>query len=101
MDKPTLTINGKVIEMPAVKARIWREVMALTAERKNISTVDFVERHCDVIAMAFNITKDDVLDNISVEDVLPTFNTILVYISSLITAKLGDTKKNVDVDVQV
>lgn len=99
MDKPTITINGNKIEMPKVKARVWREVMALTAERKNVSAADFVDRHCEVIALAFNVTKDDVLDNIFIDDVLPIFNAILAYVSELLFNKIGDSKKNVDVQV--
>ena len=102
MDKPTLTINGKKIEMLEPKARAWRESIKLSEQRNEILAVDFVNKHCEFIAAAFGVSVDDVLDNIDVVDVMPLFYDVLAYIMKRLWAKWTDDKKNegVNVDAQ-
>lgn len=98
MNKPTLTIDGKVIEMPPIKARVWREVMKFEDDRQELKlrSVDAVEKHCEVIAKVFDVTTDEVLDNLELQDVLPTYFAILNYVAVMLTEKLPNNKKNVD-----
>lgn len=94
MEKPTINISGTVLTMPEPKARIWREIIVFDEERKTIPAVDIVDKCCEVIALAFGhtLTKDDVLDNIEIGDVLPLYFEILRYILEMLTVKIG--KKN-------
>ena len=98
MDKPTITINGKQISLPPVKARFWREIIHFDEVREEIETKDFVDEHARIIALAFGVTQDEVLDNLSVDDILPTYAKTLRYVISLLSAKINkDTpKKNID-----
>ena len=92
MDKPTIMINGKQIDLPPVKARFWREIIRFDEVREEISSKDFVDEHAKIIALAFNVTQDEILDNLGVDDILPLYSNVLRYVIHLLSAKVG--KKN-------
>lgn len=96
MEKPTITIGGRKIEMPVKKARIWREVIKLDEELKDktIAAVDYVDRHCEFIALVFGVTVDEVLDNLDLEEVLPLYNEIVKEIVATLYKGFGEVKKN-------
>ena len=94
MDKPKITIDGKEIEMSTPKARLWREIIKFDAERKNLPVEDFVDDHAKIIASAFGITADEVLDNLKVEDILPTYFEVLSSVLLMLTAHMPTAKKN-------
>lgn len=92
MNTPTITINGKEIQMPKLTARVWKETTKINEKRKDLSYVDAINVYCEVIAIAFGVTADEVLDNLYVEDVMPKYFEVLKEIGALITSKLP--KKN-------
>lgn len=92
MDNPKITINGKEIELPPIKARLWREIIQFHENRKNISTADLMEKYCAIIALEFGVTTDDVLDNLNVEDVGRLYYDVFDVVANLLNAKIG--KKN-------
>lgn len=93
---PIITINGNQIELPPIKARTWREIMQYETQRKDhqIFTVDDVDKHCGIIALAFGVTAEEVLDNIDIADVIPTYYAVLRRIAAMLTEKLVVNKKN-------
>lgn len=94
MDKQLIIIDTKA--MPTIKARVWREVMKFEEERKEFSSTDAVEKYCEFIAKIFGITTDEVLDNLDLADVIPTYFAILNRIIAMLTEKLPSNKKNID-----
>lgn len=94
--KVTIKIAEKIIELPKIKAGMWREIMKFEEERKEIKAVDAVEKYCEVIATAFGITTDEVLDNLLIEEVVPKYYEILNAMLGMLTAKLGENKKNAE-----
>lgn len=94
MNKPIIEINGKKIELPPVKARVWREIIKFDEERKTILSADYVDKHCEIIALLFGVTKDEVLDNLEILEVIPLYSEILTYIVAMLSVGLGDGKKN-------
>ncbi len=96
MAKPIITINGRTIEMPAKKARIWREVIKLDEELKDktLAAADYVDRHCEFIALVFGVTVDEVLDNLDLEEVLPLYNEVVKEIVATLYKGFGEVKKN-------
>ena len=92
MATPTITINGKEIEMKKLTARIWRETTKENEKRKDLSSAEAIDIYCAVIATAFGVTADEVLDNLYIEDIMPKYFEVLNSINTLITAKLP--KKN-------
>lgn len=89
---PTLTVDGKEIEMAGVKARAWREIMAFEDKRKELTVSAAVDEYCRIIALAFGVTVDEVLDNLELADVLPKYFEVLDAVISMLTEKLS--KKN-------
>lgn len=92
MEKPKITINGKEIELPPIKARLWKEIMKFHAERKNIETADLMEKYCETIALAYGVTTDEVLDNLNIEDVGKTYYRVFDAVVEMLAGKID--KKN-------
>lgn len=92
MDRPTITIDGRKIELPEAKARIWREIIKFDETRKEIPTADFVDRHAEIIALAFGVTADEVLDNLEVGEILPVYLSVLTALLEMLTAKMSGKK---------
>lgn len=102
MDRPIIVIEGKPIEMPTPKARLWREIIKFEEERKNLTVEDFCDSHIAVLARAFGVTDDEICDSLTVDEVLPLYTTVLTYIMQLLTSKLKVSKKNIeDLEAQV
>lgn len=97
MERPTITINGNDIVMPEIKARVWREVMQFEEEHKGLKREEILlklEKFCGVIALAFGVTADEVMDNLNISDILPTYFAVLTAVASMLTEKLA--KKNTE-----
>lgn len=94
MEKPKITINDKEIEMPRIKARLWKTIMKFHEERKDIDNQNLVDKYAEIIALAFGVTTDEILDNFGVEDILPIYKEVFGTVVALLTAKLD--KKNVE-----
>ncbi len=101
MDRPTITIDGKTIDMPTPKARFWREIIKFEEGRKELTVEKFCDEHVNIIARAFGVTGEEVLDSLDVDEILPTYMNVLMYIMQLLTARLKVTKKNEDIEAQV
>lgn len=101
MDKPTITIDGKRLEMQTPKARFWRELIKFEEERKNLTVESFCDEHAKILAAAFGVTADEIFDNLDVDEIMPTYVDVLMYTMGLLTAKMHVTKKNEDVEAQV
>ena len=95
MDKPTIIINGKEIEMQTPKARLWREIVKFNDERRDLPVEDFCNEHAKIIAAAFGVTADEVLDNLYVDDIMPTYFKVFSFVLGMLTAKLSIDKKNI------
>lgn len=91
-----IKINEKIIELPKIKAGMWREIMKFEEERKEIKSADIVEKYCEIIAAAFGLTTEEILDNLSIDEVVPKYYEILNAMLGMLTAKLGENKKNTD-----
>lgn len=94
MERPSITIDGKNIEMLEPKACMWRKGVKLSTERNKMPAADYVDKHCEFIAQAFGVTTEEVLENIYVVDIMPTFYGVLGYIMNRLWAKMIDDKKN-------
>lgn len=99
MEKLPTTINIKELELPTIKAHTWINIVKFNDEKKDISAVEAVDKYCEVIALAFGVSKDEVLKNLNIEDVMPLYFEILKRVSAMLTAKLP--KKNETVEEKV
>lgn len=94
--KVTIKLGEKIIEMPKLKARMWREIMKFEGERKTITAADAVEKYCEVIAVAFGVTADEILDNFEIDEVVPKYYEVVKAVVGMLTAKMGEDKKNTE-----
>jgi len=90
---PTITIRDKTYEANKPKARIWRELCRFDEDKKNLPAEEFLDAHAVIIAKVFDgITKDDILDELFIDEILTTYQDIFSWVASLITSKLGEIK---------
>lgn len=90
MEIPEIKINGEIVKPQQPKAKIWREVMRFDEIKKDMDLTDFVDAHAEIIALVFggSITKEIILDNLEIEDIVPTYRKIYLWILALLTSKL-------------
>jgi hypothetical protein len=94
---PTITINEKEYKAQKPKARIWENFCKFDEAKKNLPAEEFLSAHAELIAQVFDgITKDDILDELYLDDILFIYSEIFVWITSLLTAKLAEIPKNVE-----
>ena len=91
MNKPTITIDGKEIQMKS-KARLWKTIAKFSTENGKLPIIDAGEKYCEVIATAFGVTTEEVLDNLEIDEVLPKYFEVYGAVADLLTA--GVDKKN-------
>lgn len=90
MNKPTITIDGKEIKM-RTKARLWGAFAKFDNSRTEIPAEELVDKYCEIIAVAFGVTTDEVLDNLEIDEVIPTY----VKVNNAVVDLLNDyAKKN-------
>ncbi len=92
MNKPTIIINGKEIEMPRMKAKLWSTVSKLVEDSKGKMKDDTVEKYCEVIAVAFGVEKEEVVENLYLDEVLPKYTEVLETLTDMLYANFN--KKN-------
>ena len=93
MATPTITINGKEIPMKT-KARIWGVVMKFDKDAKDIPAENEVDKYCEIIAAAFGVTADEILDNMELDDVAPKYFEVYNEVSRLLTSKIKKNEKD-------
>ena len=91
MARPTITIDGKTIEMKTTLVEMFRKILRLDSERSEIPATDFVDRHCEVIALAFGVTEEQIYNNLDVADIIPKYSEVSIYLSERLAGKV---KKN-------
>ena len=99
MKIPVIKIDGAELEMRTPKARLWRELIKFEQERRNLKVEDFCDEHVKMIAAAFGVTVEEVLDNLDVDEILPTYMNVLTFVMELLTANLKIAKKNEEDEV--
>lgn len=96
MNKPTITINGKTIEMRSLKGRDWRVFGEFLNTDNRLQTPEYIEKYADFIANFFDgVTADDVL-NLELYEILPVYIDIRKYFLSTISARIEQIEKNSD-----
>lgn len=100
MEKITITINGEIKEMTPIKARFWKEIMKFDEEKKDFLKSDAIEKYCEIIALAFGVTTDEVLDNLELQDVLPKYFEVYKAVVEMLSAKTGKKNKEAEVEAQ-
>ena len=91
MARPTITIDGETFELKKTLVQVFRKILKLEMERREIPLNEFVDRHCEIIALAFGVTEEQVYDNLDVADVIPKYSEVSIYLSERLAGRI---KKN-------
>ena len=97
MMKNTIEINGKEYKIKKILAKDWREIFKFDENRKDILLIDFVDKHCEIIAgILEDVTADELQDTLTVDEIMEIYNAILKYLLTLLSAKKDDEKNVVE-----
>ena len=95
--KKTIIINGKKYTVKKIFAKDWRRIFKFDEERKDILLIDFVDKHCEIIASVLeDVSAEELQENFSVNEVMAVYNDFLKYLLTLLSAKTGDEKNAVE-----
>lgn len=96
MEKPTITINGEEKEVGKISARLGSDAMRLEKEFKTLSPVDFIDKCADILARTFNVSADDILDNLTVSDVMEKYFDVYAYMIHLLFSKVASPEEDIN-----
>lgn len=95
MNEIKIMIDNKEYTTQAPKAGFWRELIKFDEHKKELKTADFIDEHAKIIAKAFkNLTPEQILDNVDLDEIVPLYHKIFLYTTELITRKLKVDEKN-------
>jgi len=95
IEKPQIVVDGKARTIRKVYAKDWRELFKFDGERQELILVDFVDKHCEIIANLFDdITVEELQENFTVEEIMILYKDILKYFLQLLSSKSGGDEKN-------
>ena len=88
---PKLKINGEIVHPERPKAKAWRQVMKFDEAEKSFSDADLMVGYAKKIAIAFgnDITAEQVLESVDLEDVIPIYREIYSWLVAIATKKLN------------
>lgn len=95
MNKPVIELNGKKYEIKELKARVWREVTEFETNKKELSNVEYVDKHAEILAKFFDLSADEILDKMDLADVTLKYLECYRYMFDMLYAKtkeLGNIK---------
>ena len=92
-----IVINGKEYKVKKILAKDWRRIFKFDGERKDILIIDFMDKHCEIIASVLeDVSAEELQENFSVDEVMAVYNDVLKYLLTLLSAKTGDEKNAVE-----
>lgn len=98
MERPTITINGVEHKMAELTGRTYRIASEFDNNQPQITDIDFIERHADVISKFYDgVTKEDVLD-MPLEEILPASVVARRAVYAFTWLKTAEISKNSDED---
>ena len=94
--KPVIEIGGEKYEVKNFKAKDWREFFKFDGERFNLSDVELIDKHCEIIAKMFGLTAEQVTEEIELADVFKIYHKVRDYFLKVLTSKLEANEKNAE-----
>lgn len=102
MERPTITVDEKMYEMPRPTGRAWRRLLEFDKNHNDIYAEDFMEKRCEFLAEIYGakFTADDLLDTFDIAEIAQAYRDCAEYILGRITAKLEEVEKNAGKDAK-
>jgi hypothetical protein len=92
-----IVIAGKKYPIGKPKAKEWRELSKFMDERKEISSVDYVDKHAEIIAALLNdkeITAGFIIENADLDEIMPAYYALSNHIIGNLNSKLSKIPPN-------
>lgn len=93
MKVPELKIGENVYNAKPVTMKMWREITKIDTLDDDSTMADLLTSRLDILGLVYGI-DDDVLDELPVEEVIPSYKKVADYVSKLIFSKLDKLPKN-------
>lgn len=94
-----ITINDEQFEVVRPRGNEWRELAKFMDLRKDLTTVDYVDKHNEIIAILANnkdLTAEYVIKNAYVDETLAAYYALSDSIVGALNAKLKQIPPNLE-----
>ncbi len=88
MEQPKLILNGKEHSPKRPTMKVWRAIVEHDSEAKGLSISDILSHRVEILALIYDIDKEQIEAGVEVSDVLPAYNEAAKWILSLVFEKL-------------
>ena len=95
MDKPSIKLNGRTIEMPEPKAKLWRVFAEFEGGKKDLTADQYVEQHCRMISVMYEgaVTAEELLESMALSEVIPAYKVASTFLTAMLYSKLKELEK--------
>lgn len=90
---PTLLLGEKTLKMKT-SAGVANEILKFSDERRKLEVDNFLQRHIEIIALAFGTTADEVKEKVSLGVVVSKFLDCLEYVARAIVWKVEGVRND-------
>lgn len=94
MERPTITIEGEKFELKKLTGRSWRVFSEFVENQPEYTKADFIERQAEFIANFYDVTAEEILDKMPLEEIMPASLAVRNYVMATLTAKFAKMEKN-------
>lgn len=85
--QPTIIINGETKTVGKINARLAAQIMAIAKVSKNTRTLDFVDNIIEILSKAYNVSVEDILDNVDADALIEKHTELYAYVVKLLFIK--------------
>lgn len=89
---PKLNVNGKVVKAKEPKIKIWRKLVKLQNNEADLNTEEGLDILIDFFAEVFDITTEEVENNVELGDFFGLFGDIGQWIAETVEKKSNQIK---------
>lgn len=84
MEKPKINIDGNEKEIGRISAGVGSEIFKLEKEFPNMPPTEFIDRICAALSKVYEVSADELLDAVAVEDILKKYFEVYNYVIYLL-----------------
>ena len=89
MDIPVITLNGEEVQATKPKAIAWRKLMEFDQNKAEVPAAEYITKHCEALAYIYPVDAERIEEEADLDEIYFAYHNALVYITGLLTAKLG------------
>lgn len=92
-----ISIAGKKYPVAKPKAKEWRELSKFMDERNDISSVDYIDKHAEIVAVLAGdkeLTAAFIIENADLDEIMPAYYALSNSIIGGLNSKLSKIPPN-------